>query len=107
MTVKVQDENGTPINNANVTLEKGWSNVSLKADGSYDMEKGANYTLTVKKDGYNDYKESSFTFNPTEVNTVKTVTLKKIITRNVRFNITDKSGNPVNDATVTVKKRLL
>lgn len=104
MTVKVQDENGTPINDANVTLEKGWSNVSLKADGSYDMEKGANYTLTVKKDGYNDYKESSFTFNPTEVNTVKTVTLKKIITRNVRFNITDKSGNPVNDATVTVKK---
>ena len=104
MTVKVQDENGTPINDANVTLEKGWSNVSLKADGSYDMEKGANYTLTVKKDGYNDYKESSFTFNPTDLNTVKTVTLKKIITRNVRFNITDKSGNPVNDATVTVKK---
>ena len=104
MTVKVQDENGTPINDANVTLEKGWSNVSLKADGSYDMEKGANYTLTVKKDGYNDYKESYFTFNPTEVNTVKTVTLKKIVTRNVRFNVTDKSGNPVNGATVTVKK---
>ena len=104
MTVKVQDENGTPINDATVTLEKGWNTVSSKADGSYDMEKGANYTLTVKKDGYNDYKESSFTFNPTEVNTVKTVTLKKIITRNVRFNITDKSGNPVNDATVTVKK---
>ncbi len=104
MTVKVQDENGTPINNANVTLEKGWNTVSSKADGSYDMEKGATYTLTVKKDGYNDYKESYFTFNPTEVNTVKTVTLKKIITRNVRFNVTDKSGNPVNGATVTVKK---
>ena len=104
MTVKVQDENGTPINNANVTLEKGWNTVSSKADGSYDMEKGATYTLTVKKDGYNDYKESYFTFNPTEVNTVKTVTLKKIVTRNVRFNVTDKSGNPVNGATVTVKK---
>ena len=104
MTVKVQDENGTPINDATVTLEKGWNTVSLKADGFYDMEKGANYTLTVKKDGYNDYKESSFTFNPTDLNTVKTVTLKKIITRNVRFNVTDKSGNPVNGATVTVKK---
>ena len=104
MTVKVQDENGTPINDATVTLEKGWNTVSLKANGSYDMEKGANYTLTVKKDGYNDYKESSFTFNPTDLNTVKTVTLKKIITRNVRFNVTDKSGNPVNGATVTVKK---
>lgn len=104
MTVKVQDEAGNAIDDATVTLEKGWSNVYLKADGSYDMEKGATYTLTVKKDGYNDYKESYFTFNPTEVNTVKTVTLKKIVTRNVRFNVTDKSGNPVNGATVTVKK---
>ena len=104
MTVKVQDEAGNAIDDANVTLEKGWNTVSSKADGSYDMEKGATYTLTVKKDGYNDYKESYFTFNPTEVNTVKTVTLKKIVTRNVRFNVTDKSGNPVNGATVTVKK---
>ena len=104
MTIKVQDEEGNAIDDATVTLEKEWSAVSPKADGSYDMEKGATYTLTVRKDGYNDYKESYFTFNPTEVNTVKTVTLKKIVTRNVRFNVTDKSGNPVNGATVTVKK---
>ena len=104
MTIKVQDEDGNAIDDATVTLEKEWSAVSPKGDGSYDMEKGATYTLTVKKDGYNDYKESYFTFNPTEVNTVKTVTLKKIVTRNVRFNVTDKSGNPVNGATVTVKK---
>nr|WP_253288307.1 carboxypeptidase regulatory-like domain-containing protein [Blautia sp. MSJ-19] len=68
------------------------------------MEKGATYTLTVKKDGYNDYKETNFTFNPTELNTVKTVTLKKIVTRNIKFNVTDKSGNPIDGATVTVKK---
>ena len=104
MTIKVQDEEGNAIDDATVTLEKEWSAVSPKADSSYDMEKGATYTLTVRKDGYNDYKESYFTFNPTEVNTVKTVTLKKIVTRNVRFNVTDKSGNPVNGATVTVKK---
>lgn len=104
MTIKVQDEEGNAIDDATVTLEKEWSAVSPKADGFYDMEKGATYTLTVRKDGYNDYKESYFTFNPTEVNTVKTVTLKKIVTRNVRFNVTDKSGNPVNGATVTVKK---
>ena len=104
MTIKVQDEEGNAIDDATVTLEKEWSAVSPKADGSYDMEKGATYTLTVRKDGYNDYKESYFTFNPTEVNTVKTVTLKKIVTRNVRFNVTDKSGNPINSATVTVKK---
>lgn len=104
MTVRVQDEEGNAINDADVTLEKNWNTVSSKADGSYDMEKGASYTLTVKKNGYNDYKESYFTFNPTEINTVKTVTLKKIVTRNVKFNVTDKSGNPVSGATVTVKK---
>lgn len=104
MTVKVQDEEGNVINDATVTLEKGLSEVSPKEDGSYEMEKGESYTLTVKKDGYNDYKESYFTFNPTEVNTVKTVTLKKIEKRKIRFNVTDKNGNPVNDATVTVKK---
>ena len=104
MTIKVQDEEGNAIDDATVTLEKEWSAVSPKADGSYDMEKGATYTLTVRKDGYNDYKESYFTFNPTEVNTVKTVTLKKIVMRNVKFNVTDKSGNPINSAIVTVKK---
>ena len=40
MTVKVQDENGTPINDATVTLEKGWNTVSWKAGGFYDMELG-------------------------------------------------------------------
>ena len=104
MTVKVQDEDGNAIDDATVTLEKNFSTVSPKEDGSYDMEKGASYTLTVQKDGYNDYKESYFTFNPTTVNTVKTVTLEKTVTRNVKFKVTDKSGNPIDGATVTVKK---
>lgn len=104
MRINVVDEEGNLIPDAIVTLEKNWNAVAPKADGSYDMEKGAGYSLTVKKDGYNDYTESYFTFNPTEVNTVKTVTLKKIVTRNIRFNVTDKSGNPVNSAKVSVKK---
>ena len=104
MRINVVDEEGNLIPDAIVTLEKNWNAVAPKADGSYDMEKGAGYSLTVKKDGYNDYTESYFTFNPTEVNTVKTVTLKKIVTRNIRFNVTDKSGNPVNGAKVSVKK---
>lgn len=103
LTVKVQDEEGNAIDDAAIKLEKGWNTVSPK-DSSYEMEKGATYTLTVTKGGYNDYKESNFTFNPTEVNTIKTVTLKKSVTRNVRFNVTDKSGNPIEGATVTVKK---
>ena len=104
MTVNVQDEEGKAIKDAAVTLEKNGSKVSPKDDGSYDMEKGADYTLTVKKEGYNDYRESVSSFNPTEVNTVKTVTLKKIVRRNIKFNVTDRSGNPVKGATVTVKR---
>lgn len=105
MTVNVQDEDSNPITDATVTLEKGWSTVYPGSDGSYTMEKGESYTLTVKKSGYNDYKESYFIFNPTEVNTVKTVTLKKQVTRNIKFNVTDKaSGKTVENPTISVKK---
>ena len=105
MSVKVQDEEGNDIPDADVTLEKNWSTVTPEKDGSYIMEKGGTYTLTVKKAGYNDYKESYFTFNPTETNTVKTVTLKKQVTRNIKFNITDKvSGKTVENPTISVKK---
>ena len=105
MSVKVQDEEGNEIPDATVTLEKGWSTVYPGSDGSYTMEKGESYTLTVKKSGYNDYKESYFTFNPTEVNTVKTVTLTKQVTRNIKFHVTDKaSGKTVENPTISVKK---
>lgn len=105
MSVKVQDEEGNEIPDATVTLEKGWSTVYPGSDGSYTMEKGESYTLTVKKSGYNDYKESYFIFNPTEVNTVKTVTLTKQVTRNIKFNVTDKaSGKTVENPTISVKK---
>ena len=105
MTVNVQDEDSNPITDATVTLEKGWSTVYPGSDGSYTMEKGESYTLTVKKSGYNDYKESYFTFNPTEVNTVKTVTLKKQVTRNIKFHVTDKaSGKTIENPPISVKQ---
>lgn len=108
MTVNVQDEDSNPITDATVTLEKGWSTVYPGSDGSYTMEKGESYTLTVKKSGYNDYKESYFIFNPTEVNTVKTVTLKKQVTRNIKFNVTDKaSGKTIENPTISVKKVIM
>lgn len=104
MTIKVVDEAGDSIDDATVTLEKNWSTVSPRGDGAYVMEKGGSYTLTVKKTGYNDYKESHFTFNPTEVNTVKTITLKNIVYRNIKFNLVDKTTKaPIENATIVVK----
>lgn len=109
MTVKVVDADDnsdlTTDGKTTVKLEKNWTAVSPETDGSYKMEKGAEYTLTVTRDGYIDYKDSCFTFDPTEENTVRTVQLQKKIIRNIRFNVTDKAtGNPITGSTVTVKK---
>ena len=104
MSIKVVDEEGNLIPDAEVKLTKGMSVVFPKEDGSYDMEKGGRYWVTVRKKGYNDYSGSSFVFNPTELNTVKTVTLTKEVVRNIKFNVTDKFDHPIDDATVQVKK---
>ena len=109
MTVKVVDADDnsdlTTDGKTTVKLEKNWTAVSPETDGSYKMEKGAEYTLTVTRDGYIDYKDSYFTFDPTEENTVRTVQLQKKIIRNISFNVTDKAtGNPITGSAVTVKK---
>ena len=109
MTVKVVDADDnsdlTTDGKTTIKLEKNWTAVSPETDGSYKMEKGAGYTLTVTRDGYIDYKDSYFTFNPTEENTVRTVQLQKKIIRNISFNVTDKAtGNTITGSTVTVKK---
>lgn len=109
MTVKVVDADDnsdlTTDGKTTIKLEKNWTAVSPETDGSYKMEKGAGYTLTVTRDGYIDYKDSYFTFNPTEENTVRTVQLQKKIIRNISFNVTDKAtGNPITGSAVTVKK---
>ena len=107
MTIKVVDETGNPINDAAVTLQKNWSTVEPEEDGSYIMEKDASYSLKVKKEGYLDYTDYSFafTFNPEEPNAIETITLKKIVNRNIKFSVIDKdTKKPVTGATVTVKK---
>lgn len=108
MTVKVVDADDNTIDlTADATIElidENWDKISLE-DGSYKMKKGVKYTLTVTRDGYLDYKDSYFTFDPTEENTVRTVQLQKKIIRNISFNVTDKAtGNPITGSTVTVKK---
>ena len=109
MTVKVVDADDnsdlTTDGKTTIKLEKNWTTVSPETDGSYKMEKGEEYTLTVTREGYIDYKDSYFTFDPTEENTVRTVQLQKKIIRNISFNVTDKAtGNPITGSTVTVKK---
>lgn len=50
MQVAVQDKDKNPITDASITVEKdGWDKVTPASDGSYKMENGASYKLTVKK----------------------------------------------------------
>ena len=107
MSIVVQSEDGTPITDATVTLEKGRSAVKAESDGSYKMESGESYTLKVKKDGYNDYTESAFTFtgNPEKTRTEKQITLTPIVLRTIRFEVKDKATKaPIANPTIQVKQ---
>lgn len=107
MNVVAQDPEGNPIDDATVTLEKGWSTVYPESDGSYIMQNGASYTLTVKKDGYVDYKESNFTFTGEKANpnTTKVITMTPLVMRTIQFAVKDKvNGQLIPDASISVKK---
>ena len=76
MQVAVQDKDKNPITDASITVEKdGWDKVTPASDGSYKMENGASYKLTVKKEGYTDYSET-FTYTDGPANTVDDLGLR-------------------------------
>lgn len=107
MQVAVQDKDKNPITDASITVEKdGWDKVTPASDGSYKMENGASYKLTVKKEGYTDYSETfTYTGNSEEPVFLKTVTLSPIMMQNIRFSVKDKaSGAEISGASIKVKK---
>lgn len=107
MQVAVQDKNKNPITDASITVEKdGFYTVTPASDGSYKMENGASYKLTVKKEGYTDYSETfTYTGNSEEPVFLKTVTLSPIMMQNIRFSVKDKaSGAEISGASIKVKK---
>ena len=107
MQVAVQDKDKNPITDASITVEKdGWDKVTPASDGSYKMENGASYKLTVKKEDYTDYSETfTYTGNSEEPVFLKTVTLSPIMMQNIRFSVKDKaSGAEISGASIKVKK---
>ncbi len=107
MQVAVQDEDKNPVTGATITVEKdGWDTVTPASDGSYKMENGASYKLTVKKEGYTDYSETfTYTGNSEEPVFLKTVTLSPSMMQNIRFSVKDKaSGAEISGASIKVKK---
>lgn len=107
MQVAVQDEDKNPVTGATITVEKdGWDTVTPASDGSYKMENGASYKLTVKKDGYTDYSETfTYTGNSEEPVFLKTVTLSPIMMQNIRFSVKDKASSAeISGTSIKVKK---
>lgn len=94
MAFKVQDsKTKEEITDAAITFKKGYSTVS-PTDSVYKVENGSSYTVTVKKDGYNDYTETfTFTGDPKNINSTKVINLKPIIYRNITFKVVDENTN--------------
>ncbi len=92
MAFKVQDsKTKVEITDAAITFEKGYSTVS-PTDNVYKVENGSSYTVTVKKTGYNDYKEEfTFTGDPKNINSTKVINMKPVVERTVSFKIVDEN----------------
>lgn len=92
MAFKVQNsKTKEEITDAAITFEKGYSTVS-PTDNVYKVENGSSYTVTVKKTGYNDYKEEfTFTGDPKNINSTKVINMKPVVERTVSFKIVDEN----------------
>ena len=109
MSLKVEDENHVAvIDDVSVSVTKGIdTSVDLtdNKDGTYDckLEKDQSYTLSVKKSGYNDFKETFlYTGDPEKLE--KLVTLVPIVNHKITFKIVDKdTGEIIPGAKAQVK----
>ena len=92
MAFKVQDsKTKEEITDATITFKKEYSTV-YPTDNLYKMENGSSYTVTVKKTGYNDYKEEfTFTGDPKNINSTKVINMKPVVERTVSFKIVDEN----------------
>ena len=101
----VEGNDGAKLDDAEITVKDGntySANIMTPTEGKYHLQKGKNYYVSVKKDGYRTITNEIFT--PSESgNMEKTYVLEKIYYSNVRFRVTDKNGEQIPDHTVSVK----
>lgn len=90
------------ISGATIALEEGWSTIQPDGSGVYKgLAKGKTYTLKITADGYDDYRNNSFT--PTQGGDVS-IELTKTSYSTIRFNVKDSSGKVIDGAQVKVKQ---
>lgn len=96
----VDSETGAEILGAKVTLEENWSTV-YPTNGVYKgLSKDKTYTLEIKADGYQGYKEN---FTPSQSGDVK-IPMTKASYSTIKFNVKDSAGKSISDAKVKVKQ---
>lgn len=96
----VDSETGAEISGAKVTLEENWSTV-YPTNGVYKgLSKDKTYTLEIKADGYQGYKEN---FTPSQSGDVK-IPMTKASYSTIKFNVKDSAGKSISDAKVKVKQ---
>ena len=96
----VDSETGAEISGAKVTLEENWSTV-YPTNGVYKgLSKDKTYTLEIKADGYQGYKEN---FTPSQSGDVK-IPMTKASYSTIKFNVKDSAGKSIPDAKVKVKQ---
>ena len=102
ISFNVTDKEGNAVNNPEITVKKGYSNVSPEKDGSYNMVQGETYSYTVKAKGFKDVTGN---ITPSEDTALTLdVQMDKVVLHKITFNITDTKNKPVEGATLTVKK---
>ncbi len=101
----VEGNDGAKLDDAEITVKDGntyYANVMKPTAGRYHLQKGKDYYVSVKKDGYRAITNELFT--PSESgNMEKTYVLEKIYYSSVSFRVTDKNGKQIPDHTVSVK----
>lgn len=100
--VAVNKKTNEVINGAKIELqdESNWQYVQ-PTNGKYVVKAGNAYYLKVTANGYKDYTNGSYTFdaNAKEAR----IALDPVETKAVKFDVKDGKGNPITDATISVK----
>lgn len=108
VTGQITDNNGNPLADASVSIainpdsDAGY-NATTNSNGDYTVKHvlAGTYTVVAFDNGFTSSRSASFTVGA-GTNTAPTVQLTPIVYGTVTGQITDASGNPIDDATVFI-----
>ena len=101
VTFECKTENGETLEDADVSLSDAENGrVTAQSDGTYMLVKGRAYVCTAVKAGY---EEEILRLKAAQTDTDSVTITMKEVDRTAEFEITDGSGNTLEDAVITLK----